>query len=287
MNPDVFILCRRKARGNSSYNLDQQLRERGISSYRVTAGYIPAYDPGRVKAIVNYGVSTYPGWANRTSIPVWYNFPSTVAVSANKLKMQAVLAHAGIPCLTSTQDRAVAEQWLENRMGVVARTVVNGARGQGIVLSPPDPLPYAPLYTQLLTGDNAREYRVYVVAGKAIDVTEKRRYRTARLRELGIEDNYYTRTVRTNSNGWAFARNTIQAKPEHLVEIRDLAEAAARVVHMGLGGVDIIVRYTDSMKLLDKYVVETNTSVSLVGDRTTRAVIADALAAELNAIPTE
>jgi hypothetical protein len=242
-------------------------------------------NPELVDTVINYGVSATPVWVDRLPRHVrWINTLDTVHVSAHKLRSFRELYDLSVPILDWTVDYNEAAYWLAEGCTVVTRGRLQGARGQGIVLSPPDRLPtHAGLYTKLFTGDNVREYRVYVVGGHAIDVTEKRRWSRARLTEAGIDRNDpYTKLIRTNGNGWVFARNTMDATEEHLVTIRALAEQCASAIDLGLGAVDIIVQFTDSGKLLDARVVEPNTSVSLVGDRTTRQRIADALTFELD-----
>lgn len=282
-SPDVFILCRRKARGNSSWHLEQQLNARDINAYRVTAGNDPRYSPERVRAVINYGVSRIPVWAGRLPQGCrWFNEPATVSISANKLDTFRNLRLAGIATLDWTQDRMVATAWKEGGDIVVSRTLLNGARGQGIVLSPPDPLPVADLYTKLFTGETIREYRAYIVGGKVVDITQKRRWRRERLAEAGIDRNDpYTSLIRTNGNGWVFARRSNDAGERVLHQIKQLAEDTASAIWLGIGAVDVVVKTGRSGELLDAAVVEPNTSVSLVGDRTTRSIMADALAEEL------
>lgn len=282
-SPNVFILCRRKARGNSSWHLERELRELGVNAYRVTANVYPKYRPENVIAVINYGVSRVPIWAGRLPSGCrWFNEPATVSISANKLNTFVNLRLAQVATLDWTQDRMVATAWKENGDTIVSRTLLNGARGRGIVLSPPDPLPVAELYTKLFSGGNIREYRAYVVGGKVIDITQKRRWRRARLEAAGIDrDDPYTKLIRTNGNGWVFARNSNDAGERVLHQVRQLGEATASAIFLGLGAVDIVVKTGSSGELLDAAVVEPNTSVSLVGDRTTRTVVAKALAAEL------
>lgn len=279
---NVFILARSKARGNSSHALELALRERGIDAYRCTARRVPARDIRQATVIIDYGVGTVPVWQGRVRPGTrWLNTPDTVRTSANKIRTQRALERAGVPCVESTTVREEAERWLEQGETVVSRTVLEGCRGAGIVLSPPDPLPEARLYTKLFSG-RVREYRAYIVGGRTIDVTQKRRWSRERTDAAGIDrDDPYTKLIRTNGNGWVFARNSIDASDEVLEAVRALGTQCAEAINLGVGAVDIVVRTNRLGQMLGIAVVEPNTSVSLVGDRTTRSIMANAIVEEI------
>jgi hypothetical protein len=191
----------------------------------------------------------------------------------------------GAMCVPHTRLKLMAEEWLEDGKRVVSRTVINGCRGKGIVISPPDPLPDARLYTEMILapeGGSVREYRAYIVGRECIDLTEKRRWSRARREAAGIDhSDPYQGLIRTNGNGWVFCRNTMQATSLQQQIIKDGAENAAQEMNLDLGGVDLIATYREDGELNDIYVVETNTAVSLVGDRNTVRIMADALARDI------
>ena len=282
MRDTVFILCRAKYRNNSSWLLLQQLKANGVRCCRVLATRYPNVEPARCRAIINYGVGRTPIWLHMigTDVP-WYNTIDTVQASANKARMTELLRSAGCNHLESTGVPSTAMQWLREGRTVVSRTILGGCKGKGIVLSPPDPMPNARLYTKLFSGPRVREYRVYIVAGQAIDFTEKRRWSVARTNAAGIDrNNPYTKLIRCNRNGWVFARNNLDATAEHRDIIERAAEEAARAFSMGVGAIDMIVSYTEDRELIEVAVVETNTSVGLNGAATTCASIGAALARE-------
>lgn len=279
----VWILCAQKARGNSSHNLYKHLQRLGVNCYRVTAGTNPRYSPHRVQVILNWGVSRTPIWAERLPDTVrWFNRPATVTASSNKSMMQDLLGELG---LDHTDNKFEAEHWLEDGETVVSRTILNGSCGRGIVLSPPDPLPEAELYTKLFKappGGSVREYRVYIVGCCAIDITEKRRWNRQRREEAGIDGrDPYTRLIRAHRNGWCFARITTQATDEQKEYIKLIAEDAAGNLQLGLGGVDMIVTYNSEGGIYGIRVVETNTQVGINGDDTTASIFAAAIKEEL------
>ena len=277
-NAGVWILCAQKARGNSSHELYRALQRAGVNCYRVTAGTRPRYSPTRVHTIINWGVSRMPIWIDDVPEGVrWFNHPGTVSISANKLDMQVALGELGLPWTTS---KVVAEQDILDGYTVVSRGILNGSQGKGITLSPPDPLPDAELYTVLFEGNRVREYRVYIVDGKAVDVTEKRRMNSTRRAEMGIDArDPYTRLIRAHRNGWVFARNTTQANDESKFKISKYAEIAAARVGLGVGAVDMIASFNenDASVVKDMRAVETNTQIGINGE----PACADRLAAAL------
>lgn len=269
----VFILCRSKARRNSSAALERALLDRGVNVYRVTANHVPLRRVEDADIIINHGVSATPIWIDRVRPSCqWLNRPNTVYVSANKARTQRAFEEADIPCLEATDEYNRAIDWLCEGSRVITRTVLSGSQGRGIVLSPPDPLPVCGnLYTKVVEGEGVREYRVYIVDGKAVDQVEKRRFGRDRRENDGIEDNEYTRTIRAHRYGWVFSRNNNSATPMKRASINSLAEQAADAIGLGWGGVDIIVT-NDDMR-----VIEPNTSIGLSGDGATLSILSDAL----------
>lgn len=275
---DLLILCRSLGRRTSSAALAEGLRERGLRVRRATVR--PQRVPVRgIRTALSYGVSAWPSWYSTTDF-TWITSPHAVHTSANKLHTFQALQRAEVPTLEFTTHADEARAWIEQEHTVVARTILRGSRGAGIVLSPPDPLPQARLYTKLFRGRNVREYRVYIVGAEAVDITQKRRWSRARREEAGLDhNNLYHGRIRSHHNGWVFCRNTIDVPAAALEELKDLAAECARVCRIGFGAVDVIATHTDSGELIDARVVEPNTAPGLVGDTTTRDIMADALAA--------
>jgi D-alanine-D-alanine ligase-like ATP-grasp enzyme len=147
-------------------------------------------------------------------------------------------------------------------------------------------LPECNLYTKLFTGPQVREYRVYIVNGKAVDTIEKRRKGRQWYRDHNLDrESPYTTYVRSHKNGWAFARNTSDATPEEISYIEAWAERAAEALQLGWGGVDMIVSRVEGEhveaagELSDVRVVETNTSIGIYQAPRTTEVLGEALAA--------
>jgi len=267
-NPTVFILARSKKRKNWSGFLERRLRRLGVPVYRVTPNTVPKFRPERVKLVINYGCGTTPVWWGRLPADVVVlNTPEQVSVSCNKVSMQAHLP-AGNRLLFTT-DKSNAQQTITNGGTIVSRTILNGHSGAGIVLSPPEPLPDAELYTVLKRGRNINEYRVWFNGNNTIDVAQKRRYNTERLNALGIDRNdRYGQVVRAHKFGWAFTRNDMNVTDTEL--FGTIVRASTAVITWGC--VDVLI---DS-ETRDWWIVETNTAPGM-SDRRTRTAIINSL----------
>lgn len=274
---NVFIICRSKARGNSSYNLMRAMEDEGLNVYRTTPTHVPLRSRSWSDVYVNYGCSQRPVW--------WDDIPrlrkllnpfNTVRVSARKTLMQQAFRDADIPCLISTRDRTVAEAWADDDAPVVCRTLSAASRGRGIVIAHNiNEVVGAPLYTKLFTGNRVREYRVYLVDGHAVDIAEKRRRGRGWCREHNVDrDSEITNLIRTHGNGWVFARNTFEANEQEREVICRAAERAGDAIGMGIGGVDMIVDRDDAGNLSRVVAVETNTSLGLDRGATTTRLLA-------------
>jgi len=287
---NAFIICRAKRRGNSSWNLEQALRDVGVESYRVTPHHTPARHLGWGTVFINYGSSATPDWWDRVpNVELQLNTPHTVARSANKTLMTQALSEANVPHLASTTHRAVAERWAVEspESVVVCRTMLRASRGRGIVLAhSDDEVVDAPLYTKLFTGHGVREYRVFIINGQAVDIVEKRRRGRAWCREHGVDrDSEVTNLIRSHHNGWVFARNTMEATPTERETICLAAESAADAISLGYGCVDMIVdRYANTGDLRRINAVETNTSPGIDRNATTTRKLAEGIAKTIGAL---
>lgn len=192
---------------------------------------------------------------------------SSVATAANKLTTFRALENKdGIRIPVFTTDHAVAANWLRgDGVGVVARTVLSGHSGAGIVLVSEKgaEIPPAPLYTQYIKKQN--EYRIHVAFGEVIDVQEKRKRR-----DIG-EDFQVDFQVRNHHTGWVYCREGIQLPGDAAT----MAVAAVRTLGLDFGAVDLIY----NAKRNETYVLEVNTAPGLEG--TTVEKYAEAFVREL------
>jgi len=271
-SPEVFVLARGKQCKNCiSAQITKRLNRAGVQAYRVTPNATPKYRPENVKLVINYGVSAVPTWWNRLPTDcVIKNNPVQVNVSSNKVlmttAMREVFGDANI--LPSTESKEVAEQWLAQGDTVVTRTILSGHSGAGIVLSPPQVLPYARLYTKLIRRRGLREYRLYMYDGRFIDIVQKKRMSDGKLVRDGwcsADDvaRWWTRTrevIRSYFNGWAFCHENLDVNDIELFE--DIARQTANLINWGC--VDLLI---DS-RTRQWYAIETNTAPGLDGETT-------------------
>ena len=177
------------------------------------------------------------------------NKPQNVRLATNKLRTFQRFRDSGFTAIPSwTTDKEEAKKWVGEGSAVVARTVLDGHSGAGIVLCDSvEQVPNAPLYTQYVK--KQKEFRVHVAFGNVIDVQEKRRSR-----EVGAEaDN----RIRNHHTGWVYCREEI-AEPERL---RETAIAAIAALGLDFGAVDLIWNQKKDLVL----VLEVNTACGLEG----------------------
>lgn len=181
------------------------------------------------------------------------NAPHAIKLASNKLDFFSYLFGPEAPdpfvkTVEWTNDKAVAQSWLDDGKVVVARTKLTGHSGEGIIIvekEKGEQLPDAPLYTKYIF--KTKEFRVHVVGDKVVDTQQK-------IRDPAQEPK--TWKVRSHANGFIFARNGIVADPA-----RDqLAVAATKALGLDFGAVDII-----SDKAGTYYVLEINTAPGLEG----------------------
>jgi hypothetical protein len=265
--PDIFVLCRSK-RSNRNWSawIERQLNKIGLRAYRVTPNAVPRHRPERVRMVINYGVSTLPIWWDRLPDDcVIMNHPDQVAVSCDKVRMMQTFEDlCPDKCLEFCNLRGDAQHYIDEGKTVVSRTLTRSHSGRGIVLSPPDPLPDARLYTVLKRKRGLREYRVFLWEGELIDVVQKKRKTLAKLLEFCTPqvartwwDKRERQVIRTWDNGWAFCHKGMDIPPDDHV-FGEIARKASEIITWGC--VDVLVNQYDTDEW---YMVETNTAPGL------------------------
>lgn len=182
------------------------------------------------------------------------NPPANVAIACNKLSAFKRLAEEGfvhIPEFTTKIEEAI--EWRMNGDEFVARTVLNGHSGEGIILSDGKAVEElmkikAPLYTKYIK--KKAEYRFHVMGGKVFHVQRK-------ARKHAVPDAEVNWKVRNLAGGFIY-------------EIGDPAKFAAKelepawhavvILNLDFGAVDV-VHGTDGKW----YVLEVNTAPGLEG----------------------
>lgn len=202
------------------------------------------YYPKRKDKIVNWGNSKQPNWEFNPAVDL--NKPEAVARAVNKLIcFQTLQGHVPLPDWTSNKNEA--SHWFNDRGAtVVARTVLTGSEGRGIVLcNSMDTLVTAPLYTKYKK--KRYELRVHVVKGKVIDVSVKRKRR---------ETNVNT-WIRNTAGGWVFCHENVPTIPNS----HEIAIKAIETLGLDFGAVDLIYNERENQC----YVLEVNTAPGITG----------------------
>ena len=199
------------------------------------------------KTVINWGSSRLPEEVLRCKV---INTPASVSKAANKFSFFRAMAEAGVSVPPHTEAPEAVAEWLEKGHTVVARTVLNGNSGEGIVLiEQGQEIVKAPLYTRYIPKKD--EYRVHVAFGEVIDVQRK-------ARKKDVEDADVNWRIRNLAGGFIFARADVGNAP---VDVMEQAVHAVESIGLHFGAVDVI--YNDKEK--KAYVLEVNTAPGLMG----------------------
>lgn len=204
------------------------------------------------KTVINWGSSQpLPAEAAKSSI---INSPRCVALVTNKLTFFQTCAQNGSPRVPEwTTDRAVVREWLRAGAKVVARTVLNGHSGAGIVILEGEgvDIPAAPLYTKYVP--KKEEWRIHVMrqGDELVIIDQQRKIRDPK--HEGVPD----WNVRSHDNGFIFAREVDPPNPDVLAQ----ALAALEVTGLDFGAVDVL--WNNQQRAA--FVLEINTAPGLTG----------------------
>jgi len=207
--------------------------------------------------IINWGCPERPPHIPEDALVL--NRFEAVAIASNKLKAFKAFSDSGVSAPYSTESHETAIQLVKDGRTLVARTVLNGHGGKGIVLiDSVAKFVMAPLYTVYIPKKS--EYRVHVIGGKVVDVTRKV------LREDHPDKEGINWKIRNHDNGFIFTRankNFLNRDGVPRLEIDCCPqsvkrEASRAVAALGLdfGAVDIIW----NQKNESAYVLEVNTA---------------------------
>lgn len=201
--------------------------------------------------IVNWGVG------DDTKFPeleVEYNLmncPDAVVRAVNKRTSFGVWSGHNVSTVPWTANKAVAKEWQDAGATIVARKVLTGHEGNGIVIiGPGEPICDVPLYTRYI--GKTHEYRVHATRDKAFATHMK-------IKDPKSKEPPKSWKVRSYQNGFIFQRNNV---PQSAV--RDaLAVSAVSALGLDFGAVDII-----EDKYGKYYILEVNTAPGIEGQTT-------------------
>jgi len=198
------------------------------------------------KIVINWGASSVPEEVAKCTV---INPADAVRRASDKLQFFRN-AECHKPSWGTTVEEARA--LLDAYELVVARTILNGNSGAGIILvERGQEIPEAPLYTAYVPKRN--EYRVHVFRGQVIDVQRKARRRD-------VPDDQVNWKIRNNDNGFIFARNG-DALGDVPQDVLDQAIAAVTSLGLDFGAADVIFNDRSSQA----FVLEVNTAPGLMG----------------------
>jgi len=211
--------------------------------------------------VISWGVGDDKAWPHLPN-HIHINSCEAIYKAVNKRKTFHYLTNAGVQTVPWTENKAIAQEWLDNGDTVVARTILTGHEGAGIVIMEPgDELVDSKLYTKYIFKD--KEFRVHATCLGAFATHRK-------IRDPKREPTNWK--VRSWKNGFIYQRKNIPPN-----ETRDeLGVDAVRALGLDFGAVDII-----EDKLGNFYVLEVNTAPGIEGE--TVPAYAAALTALANA----
>lgn len=199
------------------------------------------------KTVINWGSGNLPFEVRQCTV---LNDPDRVGIAGNKLLTFKALARAKVRLPNWTEDKSVAEEWLEDGHTVFARTLLRASSGKGIVICEPGgETVQAPLYVKYTKSKS--EWRVHVLGGEA-----KATHRKIRDPKVNPEDVDFR--VRNHAAGFIFQRNN-DAVPG---DVEAQAVTAVSALGLDFGAVDVIYNQHKS----EAYVLEVNTAPGLTGE---------------------
>lgn len=195
----------------------------------------------RDTVLVNWGNSLNFDAGNRVVL----NRPEMVRNAVDKMVTLHMLQAADVRV-----PEAVTELPADRGNDIwVARTILNGHSGQGIVIiRPNDPVPAAPLYTRYVRKEV--ELRLHVVGGKVIKVAQRKK-------RNGFEHTADQLLIRSYDNGWVHVLNDIATYS--VEEVHAAAVNAVQALGLDFGAVDLVVERRTNVP----YVLEVNTAPGL------------------------
>lgn len=209
--------------------------------------------PRSHKKVINWGSSQGPEY-------ICLNTPDKVARVTNKLQFFQDQSDAPEEARTRlprySTDRSEATGWSGTDLKIVARTVLTGHSGQGIVIKGRGSfgdLPDAPLYVEYIPKD--AEYRIHIFNNEVIDVQRK-------VKDPTKEPSDWA--VRSHQNGFIFTRSNssgVSHKDSSPPDVLEQAKKAMGNSGLCFGGVDVIW----NKKRKKAYVLEVNSACGLEG----------------------
>jgi len=245
--------------------LTAELTERGHDVIKVYPDRNYKYRKGDL--VINWGNGRVPTWEAAKVL----NPPKQVEVAGNKLSAFTAMSRQGVSIPEMTDNRATAQQYVNDGSVIVVRHLLRGHSGAGIELVGINILagdrtgivPEAPLYT--VYRKKSREYRIHVFNNNVLYWQQK-----MVRRDFPKEDVNYQ--VRNHANGWIYATEAATQPPPAVLE---QAKFAVQSLGLNFGAVDVVLNEHHQLAS----VLEVNTAPGVVGTTVTK--YANAIIGEL------
>lgn len=212
------------------------------------------FRPGKWRKIINWGSTNVP--YHPIKIGKLLNSPDKVKTCVDKSKFFGTIGATHAEYMVPyTFDKEAARAWIKAGHRVVARTILNGHSGAGIVIRGPkgkEPLPDAPLYTKYVPKDE--EYRLHFIR-TGVKGSEVQNFYSQKKVKRADFDGKHNRLIRCFDNGYIYQHEGIEIP-------KCVLNAAAHVFltsRLDFGAVDVIY----SKDLEKGFVLEINTAPGL------------------------
>lgn len=211
------------------------------------------------KVVINWGATRIPEFVTNGGTRI-LNSPERVAIASNKTKCFSVLRDHDVRIPPMTTEYATALAWVQGGDVVLARTILNGSSGAGIVIMdsehPDTHEVSAPLYVKYIK--KRHEFRLHFHSGNDTPFLIQRKG----LSREWANHNDVNPMIRNLANGYIFVRNEDLEVPEDVITQSRKAFIASR---LHFGAIDVI--YNEKQN--KAYVLEINTAPGLVGTTVT------------------
>lgn len=203
------------------------------------------------RLLINWGTHAFT--ASEYGRNTVLNPGEILSMQSNKKRFFAWAEDVGLPIPDWTDDRNVAEQWQRDGFVVVARALVSGHSGNGIVIvNPEEELPQVRLFTRYMP--KMAEFRVHFFRGSVIDIQKKGIMRGSRPSDW---------QVRTHRNGFVYIREGFGPVP---LSVSSAANQYIDATPLDFGALDIIWNQRHDTATI----LEVNTAPGLMGETARR-----------------
>lgn len=226
---------------------------RALGGKRIKAGR-SRFRWNRKRTVLNWGCTTMGNDAKFSM----KNGPEDVAMAVDKQQffLSVHKAMRQEDCVPATNQLETAKGWLKEGSTVVARNILNGHSGAGIVIVGPKKgvLPDSPLFTKYIPKDE--EYRVHLLRHTVAGVTHVKPFFLQKKVKRPDFQGKPNRMVRSYDNGYMYQHSNIEVP-------KQVTDAAMRVfgtcTNLDWGAVDVIFVRAQNKA----YVLEINTAPGL------------------------